>query len=259
MAGIVPGVLTAFMFIAYVTTRAVLNPRLAPRDTTVYSKQEKAEALRDLWPMPLIILCVLGGIFSGIFTATEAGAIGAAIACVIAAARKGLTRATMLQALKDTAEGTSTIFIIVVGASIFSRFMSFSQLPAEMSYWMMDITTSPITLLLAVAVVYLLLGTVLESVSIMLLTIPLFMPMLQASGIDLIWFGIIVIKLLEIGLCTPPVGMNVYVIKSALGGQVPLGTIFRGVGWFIAIDLLTLGLLIAFPRISLWLPSLMAQ
>ncbi|MGN1057611.1 MAG: TRAP transporter large permease [Comamonas sp.] len=259
MAGIVPGILTAAMFIAYVTIRAVLNPKVAPRDTTVYSKEEKAEAFRDLWPMPVIILCVLGGIFSGIFTATEAGAIGAAIACLIAAARKALTKSTVLQALKDTAEGTATIFIIVVGASIFSRFMSFSQLPAVMSDWMMGITDSQLTILLAVAVIYLLLGTILESVSIMLLTIPLLMPMLQATGIDLIWFGIIVIKLLEIGLCTPPVGMNVYVIKSSLGNQVPLGTIFRGVGWFIAVDLITLGLLMAFPQISLWLPSLMAQ
>lgn len=259
MAGIVPGILTAAMFIAYVTIRAVLNPKVAPRDTTVYSKEEKAEAFRDLWPMPVIILSVLGGIFTGVFTATEAGAIGAAIACLIAATRKALNKGTLLQALKDTAEGTATIFIIVVGASIFSRFMSFSQLPAVMSDWMMSITDSQLTILLAVAVIYLLLGTILESVSIMLLTIPLLMPMLQATGIELIWFGIIVIKLLEIGLCTPPVGMNVYVIKSALGDRVPLGTIFRGVGWFIAIDLVTLGLLMAFPQISLWLPSLMAQ
>lgn len=259
MAGIVPGLLTAVMFIAYVTIRAVLNPNVAPCDTTVYSQEEKAEAFKDLWPMPVIILCVLGGIFSGIFTATEAGAIGAAVACLIAAARKALTKATVLYALKDTAEGTATIFIIVVGASIFSRFMSFSHLPAVMSEWMMSITDSQLAILLAVAVIYLLLGTILESVSIMLLTIPLLMPMLQATGIELIWFGIIVIKLLEIGLCTPPVGMNVYVIKSALGNQVSLGTIFRGVGWFIAVDLITLGLLITFPQISLWLPSLMAQ
>jgi tripartite ATP-independent transporter DctM subunit len=212
-----------------------------------------------VWPLPVLIVGVLGGIFSGAFTATEAGAIGAAIACVIAWFRKSLTRVTFRKAIVETAEGTAAIFIIVVGAAIFSRYMSYSQLPAAMSQWLLAVTDSQLTMVLAIAVVYLILGCVLESVSIMLLTMPLLLPILTQMNVDLVWFGILVIKLLEIGLCTPPVGMNVYVIKSAMGDRVQLGTIFRGVAWFIVADMFTLGLLIAFPQISLWLPNLLAK
>lgn len=259
MAGVVPGILSAVVFIGYITIRATLNPKLAPLDDTVYSREEKIAALKDVWPLPVLIVGVLGGIFSGAFTATEAGAIGAAIACVIAAFRRSLSQATFRKAIVETAEGTAAIFIIVVGAAIFSRYMSYSQLPAAMSQWLLSITDSQLTMVLAIAVVYLVLGAVLESVSIMLLTMPLLLPILTQMNVDLVWFGILVIKLLEIGLCTPPVGMNVYVIKSSLGDRIQLSTIFRGVAWFIVADLLTLGLLIAFPQISLWLPNLLAK
>lgn len=259
MAGVVPGILSAVVFIGYITIRATQNPKLAPLDDTVYSREEKIAALKDVWPLPVLIVGVLGGIFSGAFTATEAGAIGAAIACVIAAFRRSLSQATFRKAIVETAEGTAAIFIIVVGAAIFSRYMSYSQLPAAMSQWLLSITDSQLTMVLAIAVVYLVLGAVLESVSIMLLTMPLLLPILTQMNVDLVWFGILVIKLLEIGLCTPPVGMNVYVIKSSLGDRIQLSTIFRGVAWFIVADLFTLGLLIAFPQISLWLPNLLAK
>lgn len=258
MAGIMPGILSAIMFIGYVTIRVMINPSLAPKDTKVYTAEEKRAALTEVWPLPVLILGVLGGIFSGVFTATEAGAVGAMLACIIAALRKSLTKETVRKALLDTAEGTATIFIIVVGAAVFSRFMSFSQLPAAMSEWILSVTSGELTMILAIAVIYLVLGTVLEGVSLMLLTIPLLLPLLHTANVEMIWFGILIIKLLEIGLCTPPVGMNVYVIKSALGNAVPLSLIFKGVGGFILVDMLTLGLLIAFPQISLWLPNLMS-
>jgi C4-dicarboxylate transporter, DctM subunit len=259
MAGVVPGILSAIVFIGYITIRTTLNPRLAPRDDTVYTREQKIAAVKDVWPLPVLIVGVLGGIFSGMFTATEAGGIGAAIACVIAAFRRSLTRQTFRQAVVETAEGTAAIFIIVVGAAIFARFMSYSQLPAAMSQWMLGLTDSQVTMVLAISVIYLILGCVLESVSIMLLTMPLLLPILNQMNVDLVWFGILVIKLLEIGLCTPPVGMNVYVIKSSLGDRVQLSTIFRGVMWFVLADLFTLGLLIAFPQITLWLPNLLAK
>lgn len=259
MAGVVPGVLSAVVFIGYITIRVLINPKLAPRDETIYSREMKIAAIKDVWPLPVLIIGVLGGIFSGAFTATEAGAIGAAIACVIAWLRKSLNKATFRQAIVDTAEGTAAVFIIVVGAAIFARFMSYSQLPAAMAEWLISITDSQMLMMVAIAALYLLLGTVLESVSIMLLTMPLLLPILKQLNIDLVWFGIIVIKLLEIGLCTPPVGMNVYVIKSALGNRIQLGTIFRGVGGFILADLFTLSLLIAFPTISLWLPDVLSK
>ncbi len=259
MAGVVPGILSAVVFIAYITIRTSLNPKLAPLDHTVYTRAEKIAAIKDVWPLPVLIVGVLGGIFSGAFTATEAGAIGAAIACTIAWFRRSLNSITFRKAIVDTAEGTAAIFIIVVGAAIFSRYMSYSQLPAAMAQWLTSVTDSQLTMVLAIAVIYLILGCVLESVSIMLLTMPLLLPILTHMNVDLVWFGIIVIKLLEIGLCTPPVGMNVYVIKSSMGDRVQLGTIFRGVAGFIVVDMFTLGLLIAFPQISLWLPNLLAK
>jgi TRAP-type C4-dicarboxylate transport system permease large subunit len=181
------------------------------------------------------------------------------IACVIAAARRSLTKAAFGKAVADTAEGTAAIFIIVVGAAIFARFMSFSQLPAAMSTWLTSVTDTQLALIVAISVIYLILGCVLESISIMLLTLPLILPALKQMDVDLIWFGILVIKLLEIGLCTPPVGMNVYVIKSAMGDRIKLTTIFRGVMGFVLADLFTLSILIAFPVITLWLPDLMGK
>ncbi|WP_374632108.1 TRAP transporter large permease [Ferrovibrio sp.] len=259
MAGVIPGILSAAMFMGYIALRVKLNPALAPRDDTQYSWAEKKAALMDVWPLPVLIIGVLGGIFSGMFTATEAGAIGAMIACVIAAARRSLTRETFRKAIVDTAEGTAAIFIIVVGAAIFARFMSYSQLPAAMSQSLLSITDSPLLMILAISAIFLVLGCVLESISIMLLTMPLLLPLLKAMDVDMVWFGILVIKLLEIGLVTPPVGMNVYVIKSSLGDRVSLTTIFRGAFGFIAADMVTLALLISFPIITLWLPNLLAR
>jgi C4-dicarboxylate transporter DctM subunit len=259
MAGVIPGLLTAAVFIGYIMIRVKLNPALAPLDTTVYTADQKRAAISDIWPLPVLILGVLGGIFSGLFTATEAGAIGAMIACVIAAARRSLSKGSFAKAVVDTTEGAAAIFIIVVGAAIFARFMSFSQLPAAMSAWLMSMTDSQLALILAICAIYLVLGAVLESISIMLLTMPLLLPALKLMDVDLVWFGILVVKLLEIGLCTPPVGMNVYVIKSAMGDRVKLTTIFRGVMGFVLADLFTLSILIAFPIITLWLPNFMGK
>jgi len=257
IAGVVPGLLSAVMFVAMITLRTTLKPELAPRLNERYSMAEKLALLRDVWPLPLLITGVLGGIFLGIFTATEAGAIGAFLACVIAAGRRRLTLHVLRNALIDTALGTSAIFIIVVGAALFARFIALSTVPVWVT-GMMD-GFSPIWVVLMIGALYLVLGCFLESISIMMLTLPVLAPLLHLLGIDLIWFGILATKLLEIGLVTPPVGMNVYVIRSSLGTLIPLGEIFRGVSWFILADVITLALLIAFPAISLWLPALMAN
>lgn len=257
MAGVIPGILSAVMLVAYVTIRAKLNPSIAPRERTTYTTEEKIATLKDVWPLPVLIFGVLGGIFSGMFTATEAGAIGAALAILIALLRRALSARMFMRALIETAEGTAAIFIIVVGAAIYSRFMSYSNLPGTLSEWLLAFSEQPMVLMIAISGIFLLLGMILESISIMLLMVPLLLPLLNHLDINLIWFGLIMVKLLEIGLCTPPVGMNVYVIKSALGDQVSLGTIFRGVFSFLMVDLITFALLLAFPILSLWLPTLL--
>lgn len=257
VGGIIPGILSAVMYISMITIRARLDPELAPLSEERYTKKEVRAAIRDIWPLPALIVGVLGGMFAGIFSPTEAGAIGAGLAAIVALTRKSLSRATILKALIETAEGTCTIFIIATGAMIFSVFMGLTSIPTELANSMLEVVSSPIAVIAMIAVLYICLGMFIDGISLMLLTIPIIQPILSGMGVDMVWFGIIVIKLLEIGMITPPLGMNVYVIRSALGSRVSLTDVFKGAGWFIAMDILTLTLLIAFPAITLYLPSIM--
>ncbi|GGE12943.1 TRAP transporter, DctM subunit [Gemmobacter megaterium] len=256
LAGILPGLLSAAVFILLITVRVLWTPALAPRITMNVTRAEKLAALRDIWPLPLLILLVIGSIFLGIVTPTEAGALGALIALMIALLRGGLTFGIFSRAVLDTIAGTASIFVVIVGASIFARFVALSGMAGALTDLMGFALERPVLLIVLTSLIYIFLGMFLESVSLMLLTLPLLLPLYQVAGIDLIWFGVICVKLLEIGLVTPPVGLNVYVIKGALGDRVALGEIFRGTAWFLAADLVTLALLIAFPVISLWLPML---
>ncbi|WP_226553779.1 TRAP transporter large permease [Celeribacter naphthalenivorans] len=257
VAGVLPGILSAVAFIAMITIRASLNPSLAPRFTGTVTRAEIWESLRDIWPLPFLILGVLGGIFAGIFTPTEAGAMGASMALIIALARRSMTWAGFRQALVATAEGTCTVFLIAIGATMFSSFLGLSTLPLKVTELLLSIAQSPLAVIAVIAVVYVVLGMFIDSVAIMLLTIPLVDPVLGQLGVNTVWFGIIVIKLLEIGLITPPVGLNLFVVKSALGSRVKLTEVIKGAGWFVATDIVTLILLVSFPAISLFLPGLM--
>lgn len=256
MAGFLPGILTALAYVALITIRVTLKPSLAPRVAMTPGEQIERASFNDLWPLPVLILGVMGGIMAGLFSATEAGAIGAALATVIAAARGSLTMMKFGEAVLDTVQSTAGIFVIAVGAALFQRLMGLSHFPNELSNFLLGISKEPLVIIAFISVVYLILGCFLDSTGIMLLTLPLLMPVLTNLNIDLIWFGILVIKLLEIGLITPPVGMNCFVLKSALGDQVELATIFRGVVWFIVCDLVVLTILVLFPQISLFLPAL---
>lgn len=259
MAGFIPGVLSALIYMAMIIVRSKLNPSLAPPMTETPAPGELAAALREVWPLPLLILGVLGGIMTGVMTPTEAGAVGAGLAVVIAVARGTLSFVIMRTALREAAIGTSVVFVIAMGASMFTSFMGLTGLPGVIADTMLGVSTNPIVLIMMIAVVYILMGMFIDSIGLMLLTLPVLIPLLAGADVNMIWFGIIIIKLLEIGLITPPVGLNVYVINSALKGAVPLTTVFRGALWFLAMDVVTLILLIAFPAIVLWLPSMMAN
>lgn len=258
MAGFLPGLVSALLYMAMIVVRVKLKPSLAGRSDERYSLQETLASIREIWPLPVLILSVLGGIFTGIFSPTEAGAIGAAVAVLIAFARRALTWQSFKLALIYTAVGTSSIFIILIGTLFFTRFLALSGLPMTLAENVMAMTGGNELLVIAgVAVIYVVLGMFVESIGLLLLTLPIVLPLVHGAGMDLIWFGIIVIKLLEIGLVTPPIGLNVYVIKGALGNLVSLHEIFRGVGWFIAMDAVALALIIFVPGLSLWLPELM--
>lgn len=257
MAGFLPGLLSAVMYMLMIMIRVKLKPSLAPVDPVEPTRAEFYKALRDVWPLPTLIFGVLGGIFLGVMTPTEAGAVGAAMSLVLAGMKRRLSWNVVVTAVRDAAVGTSSVFIIAVGATMFTSFMGLSGVPRVVSSYMLSIGSDPITLIVMIAVVYIVLGMFIESVGIMLLTLPIIYPMLQSANVDMIWFGIIVIKLLEIGMITPPVGLNCYVISTALRGLVPLTTVFRGALWFILTDVVTLTLIIAFPAIALFLPSVM--
>lgn len=257
VAGFIPGFLSAAMFSAMIIIRVSLKPSLAPRVTESFTRAEKLEAIRDIWPMPVLIISVLVGIFIGIFTPTEAGAIGAFVSMLLAWARGTLTLKVIKDATTNTITGTAGIFMVVIGTVLLGKLMALSGLPTYIAESLLAIGGDRFSVLLMVVVLYLILGMFLDSIGILLLTLPIILPITKTVDIDLIWFGIILIKLLEIGLVTPPVGLNVYVMKGALGNLIPLATIFKGVTWFIITDIITLGFIIAFPILSLYLPSLM--
>ncbi|MCA0941698.1 TRAP transporter large permease [Salipiger pacificus] len=256
MAGFIPGILSALIYMAMIVTRVKLNPALAGETPPPPTEEERREALRDVWPLPTLILLVLGGIFSGVFSPTEAGALGAFFAAVISAVRGKLTRAAVIEAVTQAVVSTGSIFIILIGSLFFTRFLALSGLPTAFSNAILSVSSEVWWILFAVTVIYLVLGMLIDSIGLLLLTLPIFVPLVQATGIDAIWFGIIIVKLLEIGLVTPPIGLNVYMINGALNNAVTLPEIFRGIWWFLLMDLATLLILILFPALTLWLPSL---
>jgi tripartite ATP-independent transporter DctM subunit len=255
LAGLIPGLLSAVVFILYITIRVWITPSIAPRFTESITAQERREAFRDVWPLPLIVTCIIGGIFVGLFTPTEAGAIGAGLTILLALVRRSITTQNFMDAVRRTATGTASIFIIVVGAALFQRMLGLTGIAGHFSDLVATQFDSQLTVILAISVLYLIMGCFLEPVSIMLLTLPVLAPVLENFDINLIWFAVIVVKLLEMGMVTPPMGLNIFVVKGALGDQVPLVKIFKGTFGFLMSDFVTLGLIIAFPVLSLWLPS----
>ncbi|TCK04046.1 TRAP transporter large permease [Marinobacterium mangrovicola] len=257
MAGFLPGIMSAGLYILMIMLRVKRNPELAGNSAERASSQEKIDAIKEIWPLPLLIGAVLGGIFLGIFSPTEAGAVGTCIAALIAISRRTLTFAAVKDAIINTASSTASIFIILIGSLFFTRFLALSGVPGAFSDLILSVSTETWWILLAVALIYLVLGMFIDSIGLMLLTLPLILPLVQGADMNLVWFGIIVVKLLEVGLVTPPIGLNVYVIKGALGNTVSLPEVFKGVSWFILMDIIALLLIILIPALSLYLPAQM--
>ncbi|MCD6673612.1 MAG: TRAP transporter large permease [Burkholderiaceae bacterium] len=255
MAGVLPGLLGALGYITAVWLMCLIDPKLGPRGERL-PYAERFRALRGVLPILGLFTLVIGGLYVGIFTATEAAGIGAFGAFVFALWRRALTPRLLLEVLIESGTTTSMIFIVVIGALIFGNYINLSGLPETLTAWVMHLDVPPLVVIFAIALVYLVLGAVLESFSMILLTVPIFYPLVSALGMDLIWFGIIVVVVTEISLISPPVGMNVFVMRSLLP-EVPTGVIFRGVMPFLAMDVVRLTVLILVPWISLVLPSMM--
>ncbi|MEC9344868.1 MAG: TRAP transporter large permease [Pseudomonadota bacterium] len=250
-----PGLLTAFAFALMVMLRVKITPSLAPPTGVGATWADRFDAIKETWPVLLLVLGVFGGLFGGIFTPTEAGAIGAFLAFVIAAMKGTLTWASTRQALSETLTSTASIFIIALGARLLTKYLALAGLTDYIADEVGALELSPTTVMLALAVIYVLLGMFLDPLGILLLTLPIFLPLVDTVGIEPILFGVLVVKLLEIGLITPPVGINVFVVKGILGDIIATETIFRGILWFVAADLVVVALMIAFPAITLALPG----
>ena len=237
--------------------RAKCNPELAPKVEEVIGWSERFVALRDTWPVILLIFGVFGGLFSGIFSATEAGAVGAALAVLISILKRSLTFTVLKNALIETLLTSASLFIIAIGASLLSRFMAFSGAGDQFASLIGSLGADPVVLLIGIALVYLVLGMFLEPIGAMLLTLPIFLPIIDGADMNKVWFGVLLAKFLEVGMITPPIGLNVFVIKSVVGNLVTTGRIFRGIMWFLVADFVVVALLIAFPGIVLTLPQIL--
>ncbi|RBW51213.1 TRAP transporter large permease [Marinobacter sp. F3R11] len=257
MAGVLPGLLTAFVYTLVIIIRVKMDPSLAPPCTEKYSLKDMFGALIAIWPVPLLIISVMGFIYSGITTATEAGAIGAASAVLICICRGTLTWSVLKESVFDTITSGASILLIAVGASVLSKFLMLAGVPQMMGGFINDFSISPATVIIFTIILYLILGMFLDPIGVMLVTLPILLPVFDAANMNLIWMGVLVVKLIEVGLLTPPVGLNVYVVKSVVSSDIRVETIFKGVIWFLVAEIFIIAALVYFPQISLFIPSLM--
>jgi tripartite ATP-independent transporter DctM subunit len=255
IAGIVPGLVGVVGYMAAVRLTCAIDPAAGPRGPRT-SLREKILATRGVAGILVLFVIVIGGIYGGVFTATEAAGVGAFGAFVMALLSGRLTLRALGEVLAESAITTTMMFSVLVGALIFASFVNVAGLPAALTGFAERVDWPPFAILIAILGVYLVLGMVLESLSMVLLTVPIFAPLVAELGYDLVWFGILVVVMTEISLITPPVGLNVFVLKTVLP-DVALGAIFRGVVPFILADIVRVALLLALPGLALWLPGLM--
>ncbi|AOY86833.1 C4-dicarboxylate ABC transporter permease [Marinobacter salinus] len=254
-AGFIPGILGMLMYMVAVRYVVWRDPAAGPAGGKA-DWSERLRALKGVWGVLLLFTVVMGGIYLGIFTPTEAAGIGAGGAFVIALARRSLTLPTLFETLADTARTSAMLFAVVIGALIFSDFINRAGLPDMLLGFVTALDVAPIVVILAILAIYIVLGMVFESLSMILLTVPVFYPLVESMGFDLVWFGIVVVVVTEISLITPPVGMNVFVLSAVLR-DVKTGTIFKGVTPFWCADIVRLALIVFIAQIALFLPEML--
>lgn len=255
MAGFIPGILQAIFYLVTIIAICRLDPSMGPRGPS-YTFKEKALAVKDTWIVIVLFLVVIGGLYVGIFSPTEAAGIGACGAFLFALGRRKLNWGTFKASLFETIQTTAMMFLILTGALILNSFLATTRLPFELAEYIGALPLNRYYIIGAMILVYLILGCLMDALAMILLTVPIFFPVILALGFDPIWFGIIIVRMVEIGGITPPVGMNVYVI-AGIAKDVPLFTIFRGIVPFLISDFIHVAMLVALPQLALILPSLM--
>lgn len=257
VAGILPGLVAVVclcLAVVFVTWR---DPAAGP-PAERFTWRQRLLAIRGIWGVALLFALVIGGIYGGVFTATEGAGVGAAGAFIFALARGALTVSVVKDILIESTRTTAMLFTILIGAMIFTNFINFTSMPGDLRDFVLQFSPNPIMVVVMMMGIYLLLGMVMEELAIVLLTIPVFFPVITGLGFDPVWFGILIVTIVEIGMISPPVGLNLFVLNSLLP-NVKLTTIYKGVWPFVVADVVRLGILIAFPFIALWLPGLMGR
>lgn len=259
MAGFIPGILTAGGYILTIWFCVWRNPKLVPDKDALQRIADSQLGIPEqrgrVWPVGILILVVIGCLYSGIATPTEVGAIGALGALAISVMMRRMTMRNMIEAIGNTARTTAMIVTIIFGAIIFGYFMAFTQSTNAILGWISESGLPPLAVLIAILILYVLLGMVMDQFAIIVLTVPITYALIKGLGYDGIWYGILIVKTAEIGLVTPPVGLNIFIASAASG--VPPGEGFRGVAPFVVTEVIILAILVAFPEISLFLPNLL--
>lgn len=255
MAGVLPGLLAMGMYVLTIIAIVALAPKLLPAgEKKPWS--ERLAAMKDVWPSLVLFIFVIGGLYGGVFTPTEAGGVGAGGAFLLGVIRRKLDRAGIRQALLQATRTAAAVFTVLIGALLFGYFLTITQTPQKLTEFLTGLGIGRYGVLALIMVMYLLLGCLMDAMAMIILTVPIIFPVIMQLGFDPIWFGVIIVMTVELGLIHPPVGMNVFVIKSVVQ-EVSFTTIFKGVIPFVLTDILRLIILIAFPAIALWLPGRM--
>jgi tripartite ATP-independent transporter DctM subunit len=256
MAGIIPGILLVVSFLLAVGIWTRLNPDAAPSDDGNIDIISTKKSVRAVIPILLLFVLVLGGIYGRVFTPTEASGIGAFGAAIVALSRGYLSSwSQWREVLVDTTISSASLFMVLFGATIFMQYITLSGMPFELMYWVDDMNLSPMGLVLMITFISLLMGMVFEAIGILLLIVPLFLPALEMAGVNMIWFAIIIVLVIELALITPPIGINVFVVNSMVK-DIPIIKVFKGVLPFVLAMLVVLGLLLIWPNIVLFVPNL---
>src|SRR5208282_484798 len=253
MAGIVPGIIAVSMYIVTIVIIGIMRPAFLPAGPRSSWKERRA-ALSDIWAPLLLFVFVIGGLYGGLFTPTEAGGMGAGGAFIIGVLRGRLSTTDIRRSLLQATRTAAAVFTILIGALLFGYFLTITETPQNVTAFLTGLGLGSYGVLALIMLMYLVLGCLMDAMAMIILTVPIVFPVIKALGFDPIWFGVIIVMTVELGLIHPPVGMNVFVIKSVVQ-EVTFSTIFRGVLPFIVTDLIRLVILIAFPILALWLPS----
>jgi len=257
MAGVGPGILLCFMFVILVWGMVLVNPKLVPETPKSVPFKEKLKSLKGTWALFIIAASLILGIYLGIFSPTEAGAVGAFGVFLMGVIRRKLNTARILSSLADSGLVTASIFLVIIGAMIFSRFLAMSTLPVAFTNMVISAGLPPMLMVAAFMVMYLLLGCILDSSAMMLITLPIIHPLIMSMGLDPIWFAMCVIMAIEVGILTPPFGLAVYALKAAVGDQMDLTDIFRAAIPFALVSMVALVIIILYPPVSVLIPNSM--